>query len=230
MLTSLLLVVPIVVMAACGDDREASNLPRSGTATEAAIRVAVSDYYDALVAEEPDRACSMLTANAQRQAVRLAVLETALASPGADSWCVAAMNRYYLESDGSMYAEVGRQAALGTITVDGRTASVQPADRPPLRVIKRGDRWMLDSLGLEPGIAMVTIYTYCHAVAPPARSGVQEKQRAVAYLIGVLRRAPDAARSAVRPFVVNAIRTLRERDCDGRSARRLDRALKDAGG
>lgn len=135
-LTSLLLVFPIVVMA-CGDDRGASNLPRSGTATETAIRVAVSD---ALVAEEPDRACSMLTANAQRQAVRLAVLETQLPSPGADSWCVAAMNRYYLESDGSTYAEVGRRAARGTITADGHTASVQPAGRPPLRVIKRGDR------------------------------------------------------------------------------------------
>lgn len=77
---------------------------------------------------------------------------------------------------------------------------------------------------------MVAIYTYCSAGAPPVRSRIQEKQRAVAYLIGVLRRAPDAARNAVRPFVVKAITSLRDRDCDGRSARRRDRALKDAGG
>ena len=145
-----------------------------------------------------------------------------------------AIDRYFLESGGSHYAHVAREAARGTITIDGSSARVSRTDRTSLRVVRHAGRWTLDSLGLKPAIASDAILAHCSngtgpsvglrtSASPTARKN--EKDRAVDYLIEVLRRDPDRKHATVRGFVMKAISIL-DNGCDRRSARRLDRALK----
>jgi hypothetical protein len=151
-------VVAALALAACGDDDEGGDEPAGGATTtgpaaqsegggpsdETAIRTTMVTYIKALAAGDGATACAQLTENGKRIAASV---------PGAKADdCEAVIDEIggaLKASDREKLGEVQPEDVEVRVSGDTSTATFRGAQTAKL--VRRGERWLIDSYGTRPG-------------------------------------------------------------------------------